>query len=330
MCVRSPPGKGSGVISALPTDNQSSSGDNGGSSGVVFDIKRYAIHDGPGIRSTVFLKGCPLRCAWCQNPEGRAAEPELSVLANRCAHCGACTEVCPVDDGPVSFDPADTTRARCLRCGACADACPTGARSLVGRELTVTELTRALDRDRVFYDESGGGVTFSGGEPLAQARFLRACLKRCRDLEIHCAVDTCGCAPLEALLEIADYTDLFLYDLKLVDPIQHDRYVGGDATLVVNNLTALCRLGKPIWIRVPLIPGINDDDANVGAIAALVQSLPEPPPVHLLPYHRIGSDKYGRIGSEYRLPETRPPSVNRVAAVADQLRSSGLTVKIGG
>jgi pyruvate formate lyase activating enzyme len=201
---------------------------------------------------------------------------------------------------------------------------------MLGREVLVSELIREIDKDRIFYDESEGGVTFSGGEPLVQADFLLACLRSCRRREYNTAVDTCGCAPLETILEVAAETDLFLYDLKLMDAARHKRYVGGDSERILGNLRALCTRGGVIWIRFPLIPGINDDEANLEAVGSLVRSLAGPPPVYVLPYHRIGSDKYSRIGTRYELYGIESPNGEQVADVASLLRSFGLTVEIGG
>ena len=298
--------------------------------GIIFDIKRYAIHDGPGIRTTVFFKGCPLSCEWCQNPESRDPSPQVALLPNRCIRCGACLEVCPNadDEPPTGVVPID--RARCLLCGACVDACPSGARSMLGSTLSVPQLMTEIDKDRLFFDESDGGVTFSGGEPLMQPEFLLACLQACKGHDYHTAVDTCGHAPTETILEVAAGTDLFLYDLKLMDDARHEEFLGVSNALVLENLRSLNSHGSLIWIRFPLIPGINDDEQNLAATAEFVRSLNGPPPVHLLPYHRIGSDKYGRLGIPYSMKETEPPTGQHVSDIAKRLSALGLDMKIGG
>jgi pyruvate formate lyase activating enzyme len=304
--------------------------------GVVFNIQRFAVHDGPGIRTTVFLKGCALGCPWCHNPESRPFGPVLSILPERCVVCDACIEVCP--PGLARPPGADSTiygtdPKRCLRCGACAEACPSGARTLVGRASTVDSLMFDLDKDRIFYDESGGGVTFSGGEPVTPGRnveFLLAALAACRVRDYHTAVDTSGHAPRETLLAVAEVTDLFLYDLKLMDDELHRSWVGVGNRLILENLEALAATDTEIWVRVPLIPGVNDDERNLEATAAFVASLPKPCPIHLLPYHRIGGDKYRRLGESYPMDQVLPPSREHTGAIAAGFRSYGLEVKIGG
>jgi pyruvate formate lyase activating enzyme len=296
--------------------------------GTVFDIKRYAIHDGPGIRTTVFFKGCPLACPWCHNPESRDPRPQISWSPARCLGCDACREACPTGALRSRDEPADD--ATCLRCGACARACPSEARAVAGCRLSVTELIAAVARDRVFYEDSGGGVTFSGGEPLMQPAFLQACLEACRAQGIHTAVDTSGYADRETLLSIAPLVDLFLYDVKLIDPERHERHVGVPSTGILGNLRALSEAGGRIWVRFPLIPDVNDDAANVTATARLVKSLAPSPPVQLLPYHRIGGAKYRRLGMSYEMGEAVPPNGQRVAAVAQLMAGFGLEVKTGG
>jgi pyruvate formate lyase activating enzyme len=295
-------------------------------SGWCFDIQRYSIHDGPGIRTTVFLKGCPLACPWCHNPESRDRAPEIRILAARCIDCHACTAACPLGLAEPARPPDPE---RCLRCGRCAHACPTGARELLGRRLTVAEVMTTVERDRPFYEESGGGVTFSGGEPLAQPGFLLACLAAARDRGIHATVDTSGFAPRETILRVAAMTDLFLYDLKVLDPERHERLIGVPLAPILDNLVALDATGAAIWLRVPLVPGVNDDDRALDALIAFVAPL-RTRRLHLLPFHRLGSDKLGRIGREdpmAGMPPSDPATVERIAA---RLREHGLEVRVGG
>lgn len=295
--------------------------------GECFDIQRFSIHDGPGIRTTVFLKGCPLSCLWCHNPESQARLPEIRIIASRCIECGACGPACPqgLAGGPWLPDPA-----RCQRCGACADACPTGARQLVGRSYGVAELLDAVERDRPFYDESGGGITFSGGEPLYQPRFLLACLELARGRGLHTAVDTSGFASQATVLAVAARTSLFLYDLKTLDPDRHLAYTGVPLAPILRNLRALDRAGARIWLRVPFVPGYNDDPANLEALGTLAASLRHTRRLHLLPYHRLGAAKYARLGRPDRLGEVQPPSAAVMEDAAAYLRSFGLDVFVGG
>ena len=296
--------------------------------GMVFDIRKFSIHDGPGIRTTVFLKGCPLECAWCHNPESQASEPELIMRPNRCQRCGACVEACPEDAIQLGADGPITDRTRCERCGICVDACFSGARELAGREFTVTQVMAEIERDRPFYDESGGGATFSGGEPLLQTEFLLELLRSCRAQEIHTALDTCGYAPWSALDRVRPYVDLFLYDIKTMDDGQHRALTGASNRLILENLRALSELGHSINLRVPVIPGINDGADNIRAIGALAAHLPSIDRVELLPYHRIGAEKYGRIARPYPLPDVPPPSQERMAEVSQILQMEfGLAVE---
>lgn len=298
--------------------------------GVLFDIKRFSIHDGPGIRTTVFLKGCPLNCWWCHNPEGQAPGPELVFRAGRCIGCGACLEVCPRAAISLDGGVARTDRERCGLCGACVEACYTEAREMAGREMTVQQVVAEIERDVPFYDQSGGGVTFSGGEPLLQQDFLLALLQACRERGIHTAVDTCGYAPWEVLDRVRGLTDLFLCDLKLMDDARHREYTGVSNRLILENVRALSERGHAIFLRLPIIPGVNDDDENIRQAGAFAAGLPHLERVDLLPYHPTGVGKYDRLDQVYRLPDTRPPSDRRMAEIARFLRELGLEVKIGG
>lgn len=295
-------------------------------SGIVFRIDRFAVHDGPGIRTTVFLKGCPLRCWWCHSPESQAEAPEILIHPDRCERCGTCLTVCSNDavvEENGRFVPVVT---RCTACGTCVEACPCGARALAGGRFTVGQVMDSVARDVVFFDESGGGVTFSGGEPLMQPAFLAALLDACRAREIHTAVDTSGMAPWETFATISDRVRLFLFDLKIVDDERHRRFTGGSNAQILENLRRLAATHPAVRVRFPLIPGATDDEANVEAIGRLVRSLGLPG-VDVLPYHRAGLAKYARLGVEYRLPDIRPPSAGAVAAVVARLGAFGLDAR---
>jgi pyruvate formate lyase activating enzyme len=280
--------------------------------GTIFDLKRYAINDGPGIRTAVFMKGCPLDCWWCHNPEGRAMHPQLMVRSNRCRLCGDCVAACP--QGAIRLeDKVYTDAVLCQDCGACAQACVQGARELVGRTVTVPELLREIERDVVFFDQSGGGVTLTGGEPLMQPRFTRELLRACQAHGIHTALDTSGYAPGKVVAEAVKYTALFLYDLKLMDDARHRKFTGVSNRLILSNLRRLSAAGAQIIVRIPLIPGVNDDAQNLHLTQQFLASLPHAVGVEVLPYHDIAQAKYAALDLVYRLPALTSPSVERVA-----------------
>jgi len=297
--------------------------------GVVFNIMRFAVNDGPGIRTTVFLKGCPLRCLWCHNPESISPEPELFLRADRCIRCGACVEACQQAAIRREGGMVVTDRRLCRRCGRCVEACWSDARAVVGREMTVEEVLEEVSRDTVFHDASGGGVTFSGGEPLLQHEFLMALLEGCRDRGIRTAVDTSGHADPAVLDRVADVTDLFLYDLKLFDEERHCRFTGVSNRLILENLRTLAARQARVVVRVPLIPGVNDDDENIRAIGGLVASLGIGR-IELLPYHEAGLAKYDRVGRACALREVTQPSPARMEQVAALLRQHVAAVAVGG
>jgi pyruvate formate lyase activating enzyme len=297
--------------------------------GTILRVERFAIHDGPGIRTTVFLKGCPLRCAWCHSPESQDMNPEFMPLADRCVRCGACTDACPHHAAEPAATAASVAPAQCTTCGTCASVCPSGARELVGYRTTVPSLLGLLERDRIFYDESGGGVTFSGGEPLMQPEFLLEAVEACRAAGMHVAVDTCGLGDPEALLDVARATHLFLFDLKMMDEDRHRTYTGASNTRILQNLERLAAVHREIVVRFPLIPGVNDDDQNVKAIGAFLASLPLTR-VDVLPYHRAGLAKYHRLHRPYALPDTQPPASGAVEHASRILEGCGLIVRPGG
>jgi pyruvate formate lyase activating enzyme len=298
--------------------------------GVVFDIKRYAIHDGPGIRTTVFFKGCPLSCRWCHNPESWKGEPELGLRGGRCVRCGRCVEACGNGALSLAADGPVTDAGKCRLCGRCVDACLSGAREIIGQKMTPSEVIAEIERDLIFYDESGGGATFSGGEPLMQPDFLLALLEQCRSREIHTAVDTTCHAEPDLLEKVAATTDLFLCDLKHIDREMHRRFTGVDNDLILKNIRRLADAGRQIVIRIPVVPGFNDDRTAVEMAGKFAASLPNVKEIDILPYNSGGRSKAPRLTGNFDLMQTEAPDDEKMAAIANVLGGYGFQVKIGG
>ncbi len=298
--------------------------------GTVFNIKRYAIHDGPGIRTTVFLKGCPLWCPWCQNPEGISPVPELIWREQRCIGCRDCEDTCPT--GALSFADGSLRidRNLCDLCGQCALSCYPQALEMVGRQMTVDEVMTEVEKDTVFYEQSGGGITVSGGEPLMQADFLGAILRASKQSGIHTTLDTSGYAEQALLLRIAEYVDLFLWDLKIMDDEAHRKHTGVSNSVILDNLKAMSRLGKPTIIRFSLIPGVNDHESNIRAMGAFVTSLDDVDRIDILPYHRAWMDKYRGLIRTREPAVFEPPSAKLLKATETKLAEHGLKIRIGG
>jgi len=299
------------------------------SSGIIFDIQRFSVHDGPGIRTLVFFKGCPLACLWCSNPESQRFDPELLFDPTRCLACGGCVEVCPHGAVWRTGERLAYDRGRCPACGACADVCPAEARTVAGRRVAAQDVVAEVLKDAPFYANSGGGVTLGGGEPLAQSDFAREILERCRLNGVHTAIETCGHVPWGVLESILPWTDLFLYDLKHVDAETHRAQTGGDIALILSNLERLVGAGAKAIVRVPVIPGFNDTAEDIRAIAEQVARLGIGE-LHLLPYHRLGQNKYLLAGRRYEFAGGDPVGDGTMTSLRDVAAQLGLSVTIGG
>jgi pyruvate formate lyase activating enzyme len=300
----------------------------------IFNIQRFSLHDGPGIRTTVFVKGCPLRCAWCHNPESMDPRREPMLAEYRCVGCDLCEPVCPEGlTGRLDLERgAHHPGMSCLRCGKCAEACPSGAREWLGEDWAADALVKELRRDAIYHGNSGGGITFSGGEPLTpgNAPFVLECLEALASERTHTAVDTCGHVPTGMLLDAAGLADLILYDVKLLDAGRHVNATGQDNALILSNLAALLETDCLVWLRLPLIAGQTDDEENLNAIAQFLKEQDSIPPVYLLPYHGAGQNKYTRLGLANALPDTPTLNGGELEARAQLLRRQGLQVHIGG
>jgi len=295
--------------------------------GLVFNICRQSRTHGPGLRTTVYFKGCPLDCWWCHSPEGQSPYPEVMINEKRCVRCGVCVTNCPIDAITPEECAMTTNREICTVCGTCTENCEAGAREMIGRRLTAEELLAEIEADRPIYEQTGGGTTFSGGEPLIQRPFLQAVLVGCQERGIHTALDTTGFAPWEAVDSIRPYVDLFLYNVQLVDDRRHIQYTGVSNKLILENLRRLSDLGHPIVLRAPIIAGINDDGQSVSELCELVASL-RLERVELLPYQPAPAGKYEALARPGRLPELRAPASETLAGLAECLSHSGLPVAI--
>lgn len=298
---------------------------------LIFDIKRYAINDGPGIRLVVFFKGCNLHCSWCHNPESISAKPEKMYSVQKCILCGTCVVECPEVVLSLTNEGITTDIELCKLCGKCAEVCPTKAMEMSGKPMTVSEIMEIIKNEKIFFDQSGGGVTFSGGEPLVLAGFLIELLEACGKQGIHRAVDTAGNVNEKIILDVAKHTDLFLYDLKIMDSALHKKWTGSSNTLILNNLHLLSATGSNIIIRIPLIAGINDTVENISQTVLFIAGLAgEKKEVHLLPYHAIAQHKYLKLGKSEEFEILQEPDQETILRIIRQFEQAGLNASVGG
>ena len=296
--------------------------------GIVFNIQRYSIDDGPGIRTTVFLKGCPLNCLWCSNPESQESGPELIYRFAACRRCGSCIAVCRENALSMGPESIIIDRTKCSLCGDCAAACLYEALQISGKIMTPEEVFGTVKRDAVYYKSSGGGCTCSGGEILCQPDFVSGLFKLCREASIHTCADTSGCGSSQALEKIMAYTDLFYFDIKHIDPMQHKKGTGVSNEIILKNLRIVSESGIPTTIRIPLIPGFNDSDDSLHAIAGTILEIIPHADVDLLPYHRYGSNKYKMLGRAYPYEGVQEPAKDQKDRALALIRSYGFTCRL--
>ena len=296
--------------------------------GTLFAIKRYALHDGPDLRVTIFFKGCPLSCLWCHNPEGLNFGLEILTQIDRCVGCGACQASCPTN--ALNQGPHLRNHAQCTLCGTCAQVCPALAHECVGQVWTVDQVLAEIAKEAPFFEDTSGGVTFSGGEPLAQPDFLLALLKACGQRGWHRVVDTSAWASWEIFQKIIKHTDLFLFDLKHMDACEHKKLTGVDNVLILDNARRLAHSGAKICFRMPLVPGLNDQSTNLERTAEFILSLPIEPSIDLLPYHDTAKNKYMKLGLDYPGKSLHAADSKAICQAATFFEHKGLTVRIGG
>ena len=298
---------------------------------LIFDIKRYAINDGPGIRVTVFLKGCSLNCKWCHNPESIPRQQQKMYASDKCMRCGECVKHCPNNALILTPDGIVTNNDLCAMCGKCAEVCPTKAMEMTGEIMTVEQVMTQIRKETLLMDQSGGGVTFSGGEPLIHHEFLIKMLDACGKEGIHRCIDTTGLTSTKELLEVAEKSDHFLFDLKMMDSNKHKEWTGVPNEKILENLKLLAAKGMPMNIRIPLIKGVNEDDKNIHESAQFISDLEGTKPiVNILPFHNIAEKKYEKLGQHYERGTMDEPDVKRQKEIIEIFKSYGLKVIIGG
>ena len=301
--------------------------------GCIYKTERLAVYDGPGIRTVVFLKGCPMSCIWCASPESKSGKPEIGLKSELCTGCMACADICPeqavrVDrDGNIEF-----RRDQCRACGGCEEVCPSGARTLIGEMVDATDVVARLEKDEVFYHRSGGGITLSGGDPVFQPSFSAAVLQKSLERGFHTAMETCAFCRWEVLETMLDHLDLVYMDIKHMDDRRHLELTGCPNTMILENIRNTTRqyADLELVLRVPVIPGLNDEKDNMDGIMEFALALDHIKQIELLPYHRYGVASYPLVGKSYGLPDIEPPSPGRMQALRERMEKSGIPVRIGG
>lgn len=296
---------------------------------IVTNIQRYSVHDGPGIRTTVFFKGCPLKCMWCHNPETQNFKIGMMYDSDKCSKCGTCQKNCPERAIIVQNETIFTDMNKCRLCGRCVDFCINCAREIVGKEYSIQELIKEIEKDRIFYEQSGGGVTLSGGEPMVNIDFIEKLINICDEKGISVVVDTCGNVPYENFLRIKDKVQMFLYDLKLANSVSHRKYTGVDNDIIIDNLRRLSKDGARINIRIPLIEGVNTDEENIRETIDIIKGL-NIHNVNLLPYHDIAKDKYRKLDMTYKNELMKVPSDDKIQWIKGEFEKNNFNIKIGG
>lgn len=292
-------------------------------------IQRYSVHDGPGIRTVVFFKGCPLACKWCQNPETQSVSIDLMLNPELCIGCSACVNVCPQHKAKTLLEDRNPDRSACVRCGSCSNVCYSGAREMNGVQMTVQQVLSEVNREAVFYKNSGGGLTVSGGEPLMHSKFVRELFLEMKRFGVSTAIETCGYAPWKAIEEIVELTDTFLFDVKALDPEVHERFTGKRNELILKNLKKIAARGANIVLRFPLIPGVNDNQSMYEGLAQLAKEL-NIKMVHIMPFHQMGSSKWDGMGMDYSFRDTKPLSMDVARAAETAIAAHGIEVHIFG
>lgn len=288
--------------------------------GIIYNIQRFSIHDGNGIRTIFFMKGCPLECIWCCNPESQSIEPEVLFLRDKCIGCFNCIRSCP-------YNAMEIDRDKCKTCGSCSRVCPSNAKRISGRYITVDDVINEAEKDRIFYRHSEGGITFSGGEPTLQHEFVAAAAEKCKHLDIHTAIETCGYNTWENVNKVLEHIDEIFFDIKHMDPEKHKALTGVTNELILDNARRAAALGKKITFRLPLVPGCNDEEENVIATADFIKSVTgDNVFIEILPYHRLGEMKFEWLDRVYELSGTQTPPAEQVDRYNDIFKNKGCNV----